>query len=69
MAGAVESLAAELGVEPGSGTGETLDRLLDRRSVARAERDFATSDRIRDDLAALGISIEDGPDGSKWHRR
>ncbi len=69
VAGAVESLAAELGVEPGSGTGETLDRLLDRRSVARAERDFATSDRIRDDLAALGISIEDGPDGSKWHRR
>ncbi len=69
IAGAVNALATELGVEPGSGVGGTLDRLLERRSVARAERDFATSDRIRDDLAALGVGIEDGPDGSNWHRR
>jgi cysteinyl-tRNA synthetase len=66
---AVDALAAELGVESGADPGGTLDRLLERRSAARTERDFATSDRIRDDLAALGIGIEDGPDGSKWHRR
>jgi cysteinyl-tRNA synthetase len=69
IAAPVNALATELGVEPGATSGETLDRLLERRSVARSERDFATSDRIRDDLAALGISIEDGPDGSNWHRR
>ena len=65
----VAALAAELGVEEGLSTADTLDKLLERRSTARAERDFETSDRIRDELAALGISIEDGPDGSQWHRR
>jgi cysteinyl-tRNA synthetase len=69
IADRVDALATSLGVEPGGDPGETLDRLLERRSAARADRDFATSDRIRDDLAALGITIEDGPDGSKWHRR
>jgi cysteinyl-tRNA synthetase len=69
IADAIHALAAELGVEPTPDPGETIDRLLERRSRARAERDFETSDRIRDELAALGIGIEDGPDGSKWHRR
>jgi len=69
IADAVHALAAELGVEPAPEPGKTLDRLLERRSAARAERDFETSDRIRDELAAVGINIEDGPDGSKWHRR
>ena len=58
-----------LGVEQAETTAETIDRLLERRASARAERDFSTSDRIRDELAALGVSIEDGPDGSQWHRR
>jgi cysteinyl-tRNA synthetase len=40
--------------------------LLDARAVARANKDFATSDRIRDDLAAAGITIEDTPDGAHW---
>jgi cysteinyl-tRNA synthetase len=66
---AVSAIAGELGVPDDGTTAETLDGLLDRRASARAERDFATSDRIRDELAALGISIEDGPDGSQWHRR
>ncbi|MBT8240582.1 MAG: cysteine--tRNA ligase [Acidimicrobiia bacterium] len=65
----VRVLAAALGVEAGVSTADTLDRLLERRSVARAERDFGTSDRIRDELASIGISIEDGADGSQWHRR
>jgi cysteinyl-tRNA synthetase len=69
IADAVHALATELGVEPAPEPGETLGRLLERRSEARADRDFATSDRIRDELAALGIGIEDGPDGSSWHRR
>ncbi len=37
--------------------------LLARREAARASRDFATADRLRDELAAHGYRIEDGPDG------
>ena len=47
-------------------SGEEVDKQLEERNKARAARDFATADRIRDDLAAQGISIEDGPDGTRW---
>ncbi|MGX5682867.1 cysteine--tRNA ligase [Schumannella luteola] len=43
-----------------------VDSLLADRSAARAGKDFATADRIRDELAAAGIVIEDGPNGSHW---
>ena len=39
---------------------------LDQRSAARARKDFAASDAIRDSLTALGITIEDTPTGSRW---
>jgi cysteinyl-tRNA synthetase len=42
--------------------------LLDARSNARAARDFAASDRLRDELAALGVSVEDTRDGQRWRR-
>ncbi|HEX2627223.1 MAG TPA: cysteine--tRNA ligase [Candidatus Limnocylindrales bacterium] len=42
--------------------------LLDARSAARAARDFAASDRLRDELAALGVSVEDTRDGQRWRR-
>lgn len=45
-----------------------IDALLAKRAEARAAKDFATSDKIRDDLAAQGIQIEDGPDGATWRR-
>jgi cysteinyl-tRNA synthetase len=41
---------------------------LAARQAARERRDFATADRIRDELAARGIAIEDGPDGARWRR-
>jgi cysteinyl-tRNA synthetase len=42
--------------------------LVKQREQARADKDFASADRIRDDLAAQGIQIEDGADGSRWRR-
>ena len=47
---------------------EEIDRLLAERNAARAEKDCATADRIRDELAAQGISIEDSADGTRWQR-
>ena len=37
--------------------------LLKRRAAARAARDFAASDALRDDLAALGVEVRDTPEG------
>ncbi len=45
-----------------------LAQLLDERIAARAARDWAASDRLRDELAARGISVEDTRDGQRWRR-
>jgi cysteinyl-tRNA synthetase len=45
-----------------------IDGLVAAREVARAKRDFAESDRIRDLLADEGVAIEDTPDGPRWRR-
>jgi cysteinyl-tRNA synthetase len=44
-----------------------VDAELERRATARAEKDFATSDAIRDSLAAAGIVVEDTPAGATWY--
>jgi cysteinyl-tRNA synthetase len=49
-------------------TGEQIEARLAERREARADRDFATADRIRDELASQGISIEDGSNGTRWRR-
>jgi len=43
-------------------------RLLEQRQAARAAREFAESDRLRDALAGLGIAVEDTRDGQRWRR-
>ena len=46
--------------------GKVVDMLLQQRQAAKANKDWATSDRIRDELAALGFEIKDGKEGSTW---
>ncbi|MBL6946897.1 MAG: cysteine--tRNA ligase [Rhodospirillales bacterium] len=45
-----------------------IDGLIVARAEARKAKDFARSDQIRDDLAAKGVVLEDGPDGTTWRR-
>jgi cysteinyl-tRNA synthetase len=56
-----EVAAREKGLDPGQ-----LDGLLRSRAEARARKDFRESDRIRDELAAMGVVIKDSKDGTTW---
>jgi cysteinyl-tRNA synthetase len=49
-------------------SGEDIEALLEQRKEARAGKDFAAADAIRDELANAGIQIEDGPEGTTWRR-
>jgi len=80
-AGQVVAMLDVLGLDPAdpawAGVGgedhrltEALDvlvgALLEQRAEARAAKDFATADAIRDRVKAAGIEVEDTPDGPKW---
>ena len=43
-----------------------VEDLIEARRGARAARDFARADAIREELAAMGVAIEDGPQGTRW---
>jgi len=78
LAGQVRAMAHVLGFDPlewedgaqASGADAALDALvqaeLERRTQARADKEFATADAVRDRLAAAGITITDTPDGPTW---
>ena len=50
-------------------TPETIEGLIAARNAARKGKNFAESDRIRDELLAAGIILEDAPAGTTWRRR
>jgi len=52
----------------GEMSADDIEAMLEKRRAARAEKDFATADDIRDELAMAGIQIEDGADGTTWRR-
>jgi len=76
--GAVVAMTGVLGINPaapewattGGASDDALARLvealLEERATARSSKDFTTADRVRDQLAAAGIAVEDGPDGAHW---
>ena len=67
----IRSFDEVLGVLPAAD--EDLDeesrRMLDERATARANRDWAASDHLRDALAERGIAVEDTRDGQRWRRQ
>jgi cysteinyl-tRNA synthetase len=73
--GAVSTMTAILAIHPDEWTApgaatDAVDALvqvaLEQRAAARARKDYAASDAIRDQLAAAGVKIEDTPDGQRW---
>lgn len=57
---------------PAAGGGDDdgdIEAMVAARTAARAARDWAESDRLRDALAARGIVLEDGPQGTRWRRQ
>jgi cysteinyl-tRNA synthetase len=57
FAGASDDLDADL-----------VERLINDRNQARQARDYASADRVRAQLQAMGVAIEDGPGGTRWRR-
>jgi cysteinyl-tRNA synthetase len=60
-------LPQRFGLDPA--TGDLIGQLIELRTQAREDRRFADADAIRDSLEELGVTLEDGPDGTRWLRR
>jgi cysteinyl-tRNA synthetase len=58
----------KLGAEEGGLTDVQIDSLIQDRVAARSSKNWAESDRIRDELLAQGITLDDGREGTTWRR-
>jgi len=47
---------------------EEIDKLINTRNIARANKDFSEADRIRDELMSLGVVLEDSKGITTWRR-
>ncbi|MBF0715098.1 cysteine--tRNA ligase [Gemelliphila palaticanis] len=68
---AFETYIAILGIkleDTNNSSDEEIDKLIEQREQARKDRDFALADKIRDDLKAQGIILEDTKQGVRWKR-
>jgi len=80
LAGQIRALGAVVGLlqqnpidflqqgSAGEISGDDVEALIVERKEARANKDFARSDEIRDQLAAAGVILKDGPEGTTWYR-
>ena len=57
------------GATPAAPDAQEVEKLVGARTAARKARDFKESDRIRDELLARGVVLEDGPAGTSWRWR
>ena len=66
----IEDILGLINTNDNGGNNKALDKVmqmvLDIRAKAKADKDWATSDKIRDDLNEAGIIIKDTPDGAIW---
>jgi len=63
------SVLGIFGGEDGEALDANVEALIKERQQARANRDFARSDAIREQLVAMGITLEDTKDGVRWRRK
>ena len=60
-------LGLELRVEGGGAdVAPFIEALIEMRAALRQEKQWALADAVRDRLAALGVVLEDGPQGTQW---
>jgi cysteinyl-tRNA synthetase len=45
-----------------------IDRMIGERAAAKKARNFAEADRLRDELKAAGVALDDSPQGTTWRR-
>jgi cysteinyl-tRNA synthetase len=71
LVAAVRKICDILGIDLHDDTPELDDEIramVEARDAARARKDFAASDRIRDELRGRGVVLEDTPNGTAWRR-